>query len=222
LRLKIGRLWLIVAAAAGAATIAAQLQGASTLPFLTKPLATISIIAWAASRAGDSDHRRRFILAGLVLSLAGDIALLWPREGFVPGLVAFLLAHLAYIVAFTVRVGFAARWLPFAVYGTIAAFVLWALWPHIGASLRGPVLAYVICLASMSAQAAVWSIQARGTPLRGAARSAAIGGALFMASDALLAVDRFALPLPAAPLWILTTYWVAQACIAGALVRRRA
>ena len=38
---------------------------------------------------------------GLLLSLLGDIALLWPQQGFLPGLMAFLLAHIAYIVAFT-------------------------------------------------------------------------------------------------------------------------
>jgi hypothetical protein len=36
-----------------------------------------------------------------------------------------------------------------------------------------------------------------------------------MTSDALLATNRFALPLPAATLWILATYWAAQWCIAS-------
>lgn len=42
----------------------------------------------------------------------------------------------------------------------------------------------------------------------------ALGGALFMSSDALLAIDRFAQPLPLSALWILATYWAAQWCIA--------
>ena len=33
---------------------------------------------------------------------------------------------------------------------------------------------------------------------------------LFMVSDSLLAIDRFARPLPLAPLWVLATYWAAQ------------
>ena len=40
------------------------------------------------------------VLAGLGLSLVGDVALMIP-QGFLAGLVAFLLAHLAYLVAFT-------------------------------------------------------------------------------------------------------------------------
>lgn len=68
----------------------------------------------------------------------------------------------------------------------------------------------VICLAAMAAQAAVvWRV---GAP-RGAVL--ACGGALFMTSDALLAGNKFASPLPLANLWILGTYWSAQWCIAS-------
>lgn len=41
-------------------------------------------------------------------------------------------------------------------------------------------------------------------------RMAAIGGVLFVVSDALLAVDRFRSPISAAPVWVLGTYWAAQ------------
>jgi len=43
----------------------------------------------------------------------------------------------------------------------------------------------------------------------------ALGGALFVASDALLATNRFAAALPAASVWMLATYWLAQWCIAS-------
>jgi uncharacterized membrane protein YhhN len=72
------------------------------------------------------------------------------------------------------------------------------------------VVAYVIALAVMAAQAAVVGIAARGTPEAARARGLAIGGALFMTSDALLAINKFAMPLPAASLWILASYWTAQ------------
>jgi uncharacterized membrane protein YhhN len=51
------------------------------------------------------------------------------------------------------------------------------------------------------------------------ARRAALGGLLFMVSDTLLAVNKFAQPLPLSALWILSTYWLAQACIASSLRR---
>jgi uncharacterized membrane protein YhhN len=83
--------------------------------------------------------------------------------------------------------------------------------------LHTPVIAYVLCLASMAAQAAV--LWRRGEPRGGVL---AIGGALFVASDALLATDKFAGPLPLASLWILATYWAAQWCIVSWLAPRMA
>jgi len=185
------------------------------LNFVFKPLATLVVIAHALQRGRDAPVVRRWVLAGLLLSLCGDVALLWPKEGFLPGLVSFLLAHLAYLVAFT-RVQRLGVWPPaFAAYAVLAGVILWWLWPGVPAALRWPVLAYVVCLAAMAAQAAVlWR--------RGAARGAvlALGGALFLASDALLATNKFAGPLPLASLWILASYWSAQWCIASWLKPR--
>ncbi len=53
------------------------------------------------------------------------------------------------------------------------------------------------------------------------ARRAALGGLLFLCSDALLAFNRFHTALPAAALWILATYWSAQWLIASSLPARR-
>jgi uncharacterized membrane protein YhhN len=191
------------------------------LNFLFKPLTTILIIAHAWPRGHGVPHVRRWVLAGLVLSLAGDVALMWPREGFLAGLVSFLLAHLAYLWAFTRGgVRLAARPLPFVAYGLIAALILWQLWPGVPAALRLPVLAYVLCLASMAAQAGVVALVARGTPHAARARTLALGGALFLASDSLLAINKFAAALPLSGLWILLTYWLAQWCIASWLPPR--
>ena len=101
------------------------------------------------------------------------------------------------------------------------------LWPGVPAGLRLPVLAYVLCLGAMAAQtASVWLV-ARGSagpdaPGGGLMRHAALGGALFLLSDTLLAFNRFHAPLPAAALWILASCWAAQALIASALRPRAA
>jgi uncharacterized membrane protein YhhN len=186
-----------------------------------KPLTTLLIIAYAWPRGRSRPALRRWVLAGLLLSLCGDVALMWPERGFLVGLVSFLLAHLAYLRAFT-RDGarFAARPLPFAFYAALAVLILWQLWPGVPPGLRLPVLAYVACLASMAAQAAVLGWQSRGTPRQSAGLVLALGGALFLCSDALLATNRFAAPLPMASLWILASYWSAQWCIASWLDAR--
>lgn len=186
--------------------------GQPWLNVVFKPLATIGVIAYAWPRGADAPVLRRWLLAGLGLSLCGDVALLWPQQGFLPGLVSFLLAHLAYLAGFARVQRFAARGLPFVVYAVVAGAILWQLWPGVPAGLRAPVGVYVLALASMAAQAAVlWRC---GAP-RGAVL--ALGGALFVASDALLATNKFAGPLPGASLWILVTYWSAQWCIASFL-----
>jgi alkylglycerol monooxygenase len=46
-----------------------------------------------------------------------------------------------------------------------------------------------------------------------AAVAVAVGAGLFMLSDALLAINRFAQPLPMAQLWVLATYYAAQVLI---------
>ena len=233
--------WLIALSAAAAIAAATLPAAPAALYMLLKPLTTVLLIAYAWPRGADAPKQRRLVLIGLVLSLAGDVFLLWPRQGFLPGLVAFLLAHLAYIAAFCVPLRLGSKPLVFAAYAVMAALVLAALWPGVPPALRAPVVAYVICLGTMAAQAAAWwrasvdhhkpdaalartDHQADTTLARighkvdtKLARMAALGGLLFMASDSLLATNKFALPLPLAPLWILATYWLAQWCIASAL-----
>jgi uncharacterized membrane protein YhhN len=210
--------WLASALVLCAALAIASAPWALAMPVLNvifKPVATLVVIAHAWPRGRDAPVVRRWVLAGLVFSLGGDVALLWPQQGFLPGLVSFLLAHLAYLVAFT-RVQRLAAWpMAFVAYALVAGFILWRLWPGVPAALQIPVVAYVLCLAAMAAQAAVlWR--------RGAERGAllALGGALFVASDALLATNKFAGPLALASLWILGTYWSAQWCIASWLKPR--
>ena len=185
------------------------------LAFVFKPLTTLLVIAHAWPRGRDTPAVRRWVLAGLALSLAGDVALLWPRQGFLPGLIAFLLAHLAYLAAFTRVQRFARPGWPFVAYALVAAAILAVLWNGVPAALRGPVAAYVVCLVSMAAQAAAVWRGAQGTPAAQHASWLAIGGALFVTSDALLAVNRFMAPLPVSSLWILASYWAAQWCIAS-------
>ena len=202
--------------------IAASLLGPSysVVLFVFKPLTTLLVIAYAWPRGAGVPRQQRLVRIGLVLSLAGDVFLLWPKEGFLPGLVSFLLAHLAYIAAFCVPVRLAARPLVFVGYGVVAALILSQLWSGVPGALRGPVLGYVVCLATMAAQAAVWWRSAIGAGDERLARCAAIGGLLFMVSDSLLAINKFALPLPFSSLWILATYWAAQWAIASSLRAR--
>lgn len=204
--------------AAVAAIIGASLDGDGRwLHWIAKPLATLLIaaIVWRADAAPPG--YRRAILLGMAFSCIGDIALMLPLDAFVPGLIAFLLAHLCYIVAF--RAGFrAGRGLLFAaaLLAVFAGINLAGLWPLLPNDLRIPVVVYVVVLALMAtlALARAWTNNAATPSAPTSARWAATGAVLFVISDSVLAWDRFGGGLPAATLCVLSTYYAAQYCIA--------
>jgi uncharacterized membrane protein YhhN len=183
-----------------------------------KPLATLCVIAWAALGRSDDGLVKRWIVIGLVFSLAGDVALLWPVQGFLVGLVAFLLGHLSYLVALTRRVKFLASPPAFGAWAIVAASVLAWLWAGVPAGLRVPVLVYVCALGAMAAQASSVWLARRGSVDAVRWRSVAAGGALFVLSDAILAADKFVGGVPLPTLWNLSIYWLAQWLIARAAV----
>lgn len=191
------------------------------LHYIGKPLTTLLILWLALSAQPALDARyRRAVLAGLVLSLVGDVFLMLPGDRFVPGLVAFLLAHVCYIAAFAPGSSGKARAMAFVVVAVVAGGNLFGLLPRVDEALRIPVLAYVAVLATMAAfaLARTWTpaiVQA----LPHSARLAAIGAVLFMVSDTLLAWDRFAGGVPARTLLVLGTYYAAQWCIARSVRR---
>ncbi len=209
-RLGLLELALIDAAALATASAALDVQW---LHLACKPLAMLLAVAlaWQRSRAWPkAGGFTAWLLAALVASLAGDVLLMMAPGFFVPGLVCFLLAHLAYIALFRVGVGLWPRRLPLAVTLAIGAAMYAFLWAGgLPPALRLPVGLYVTVIACMAAQAF-----GRAAVLRDpASRWVAAGSALFMLSDALLATNRFVLPLPLASLWVLATYYAAQILI---------
>jgi uncharacterized membrane protein YhhN len=173
------------------------------LHWLAKPTTTLLIAAITWRVCDPAQPFYRAVLAGMLLSCVGDIALMLPMDAFVPGLVAFLLAPLP-IVAF--RDGLRAGrgcWRPACCWRLCRAQRM-GLWPHLP-PMRIPVLAYVVVLASMAvlALARRWRRPQPAAVEASSARWAAAGALLFVASDSLLAWDRFAGGLPLASLLVL-------------------
>lgn len=221
---------LIVLAAAGAivGSLLSSAQGADVwrwMLWICKPLATILVLllAWRAVRPVSVRYRRRITL-GLALCLLGDICLMLPQNLFVPGLTCFAVAQACFIGAFVSDVRFAARPWPWMLCLAYAVLAIWILWPSLASSMRLPVMVYVILLASMAGQALGRAVYLREhrDPAAATALLAAVGALFFMASDSLLAWDRFRQPLPLAALWVLTTYYVAIGLIACSVDRRAA
>jgi uncharacterized membrane protein YhhN len=204
--LALATLVAAVAAIAGALLATGDAgHGWLWLHWCGKPLATalIFVLAWRA-RPAQSPRYRRWILAGIAGSLAGDVFLMLPGDLFVPGLLAFLLAHGCFIAAFLGDSRFAAPAWPLAACLAYGALNLALLWGAIAVPLRLPVIVYVAVLAMMGGQA--WARAQHGDA---ATRLAARGALVFMFSDSVLAWDRFRGPLPLASLWVLAAYYLA-------------
>jgi uncharacterized membrane protein YhhN len=214
---------ILIPISAAAAIAGAWLGGQWLwLHYIGKPLTTTLIFWLAASMSPMIGPRYRVaVLVGMALSLVGDVLLMLPGDFFVPGLIAFLLAHIGYIVAFAPGSSMQAKLGAFALLAVVAGANLVGLLPRIGADLKVAVLAYVVVLASMAALAVAraWTpALANATP--SSVRHAAAGGLCFVLSDSLLAWDKFGGGIPFPALLILSSYWLAQWCIAKSVAER--
>jgi uncharacterized membrane protein YhhN len=197
-------LGLVVLLAVG--HIVARTQGLAHVAGVLKPLpiALLAAIAFAEGEGGAYGH---LVGTALIASMAGDILLL-SHSRFVAGLLCFLVAHLLYIRAFApdaVIDGWAAALLvPFVGF---ALLVLRRLWPHLGRR-RAPVCVYVAVITTMGWLATLRALGGEVAPESGLCAMA--GAFAFMASDATLAIDRFAQPLRGAQAVVMGTYYTAQ------------
>jgi uncharacterized membrane protein YhhN len=180
--------------------------------YLFKPLTTVLILLLAALAPTLDSRYGVAIVVGLGCSLVGDVFLMLPKDRFLPGLVSFLLAHIAYLAAFTGALRYQAILVPLVPYVVFGGGMLLVLWPGLQRRLRIPVTLYVLVITLMAGAAL-----GRWTEFRTlAALGAAIGAGLFVVSDALLALalDRFRWSLRASRTAVLGTYWMAQYLIA--------
>ncbi len=151
---------------------------------------------------------------GLLLSAGGDAALgmngLYGGPYFVIGLILFLLAHLAYIVAFAIGFELHKSRLPAA--ALIMAYslaVALLLRPGLG-DMALPVYVYIVVITVMGVLAV---LRAMGST------QLLLGGMAFMISDSLLAINKFRFPVPAERYVVIIIYYFAQYMIARAFLQ---
>jgi uncharacterized membrane protein YhhN len=191
----------------GALAIAGLERGVPILTRIFKPIATLLLLV-VVGRPQSSFAR--LVVAGILLSLVGDIALLSESEtAFMIGLVGFLAAHVVYVVA---NLGLAV-WSPHvavvAVIVLAATLVLLRYLHPPAKALRIAVIVYGTALSAMVISA--WAMI--GGRLSGAP-FAAVGAALFYVSDSSLALNRFHRPVPHVAYLALGVYWLGQIGIA--------
>jgi uncharacterized membrane protein YhhN len=203
---------LVAALVAAVGDWVAVSVGSKPAEYACKP-AALALLLLAAVALDPADGAVRWwFVAALALSLLGDVFLMLPGDRFVPGLAAFLLAHVAYVVGMHVAgveagpllLGVAVVAVAMAVIGTR---VVRAVRAGPDPALVGPVVAYMVVISAMVASA----VGTRSILL-------VVGATLFYASDALIAWNRFVAPVPRAQLAIMTTYHLGQAGLVLALI----
>lgn len=216
------RLLLALALAAAALFGAGALLDLHALRLASKPWPVVALASWVW-RASPPDGYRRWMIAGLAASLAGDMFLeTSPRGLFLPGLVSFLVAHVFYVLAYASdgRALEPLRALPAYAYG---ASLVALLWQGLG-PMAIPVAVYAAVICTM-----LWRAAARvGHVPDASGRLALTGAVVFALSDSLIAIGRFGGHLVDEALrtstpWrlaIMTTYWLGQWAIAASAATR--
>ena len=179
--------------------------------YISKPLTTTLILAPVLILTPDSTSAYIPLIAGgLAFALLGDILLMMPESRFVLGIGSFAATHALYLAAFISAAGLALvnpSTIPLLLFTVIMTRFLW---PGLRKSLQIPVLAYVVLITIMTIQAIGAAVQSEGIGLA----IAAAGAILFLASDLMLAIDRFRVPFRSAQALVLSTYWLGQWLIA--------
>ena len=175
---------------------------------LVPALLAVAVLAWPEGSL-PVPGVRPWLVAALAASLAGDVLLLPPGR-LIGGLVAFLVAHLAYLVAFAQLPGSAA-WLAVglvAAVGVAATVGRALLLAARSAGLAAPVAAYLVVICAMAVAAT-----------RTGELAAIVGAWLFVTSDTLLGWGTFrGAESRGQRVAVIVTYHLAQLLLVAALL----
>lgn len=179
---------------------------------VVKPAALLALTTAALAGGAAEEPAGLWLVGALLLGTVGDVLLLESSERrFLGGLSAFLVGHLAYVVSFAL-LGLSASWwlaggvVALALSGLVAQRVLLATWTAGGPALAVPVALYTAVIGAMLVTGF-----ATEQPL------VAAGATVFVISDTVLALDRFARPArwrdPVPHVVVMVTYHLGQALI---------
>lgn len=205
-------------------------KGWKKVEYIAKPATMILLFGWLAFVAGFGALPLVCFGLGIFFSLLGDIFLMisyyrFSNRWFVPGLIAFLLAHVAYIVGLNAPLaGFSPIW--GIGLGLILALSAARVLRRIVAGVRQkglrrleiPVLVYgtVITLMLLSALITFYRADWKAS----AAGMVGAGATLFYFSDILLAWNKFVTPIKNGRLANMILYHLGQfALVAGVMIQ---
>lgn len=215
-------IWLILALIFAAAEAIAVSKDTKRLEYVAKPAAMIFLFLWLYTTTGLTGIAFWFGL-GILFSLAGDVLLMVPGDRmFLPGLVAFLLAHVLYTAGFMNEASTLSLWS--LILLVVIAINVRRLMQRIAGAMRargqnslvipvtlyGTVISVMLFAALSTIYNPVWSTSA--------AFLVSLGAFFFCASDLMLAWNRFVSPLKNGHFWNITLYYLGQIGIVSGVV----
>ena len=169
---------------------------------ITKPLPLIILLFMIKPNS----FYGKFIFAGFIFSLIGDIFLMKVIDEFIFGLAAFLTAHVFYTVAFVKR-SKKNDLISFTISYATATLLAYVFFTHLG-NLFVPVIFYIYVIITM-----VWRAYMQ-RKYNKTAIFAFIGAVLFAISDTNIAFTKFIQDYEFSKIVTIVLYWSAQYLIA--------
>ncbi|MFD7158360.1 lysoplasmalogenase [Kribbella sp. NPDC059898] len=190
--------WLLAYGVLTAAHLVTIAVGETWSQLITKVLLMPTLAVWVRVNRGPGT-----LLVALVASLAGDFLL--QVDQLIPGMLAFGVAHVCYVVLFARRARKRSLVLA-AAYGVVWLGALALLWPGLGDN-RIPVAVYSL-LVTATAVTSGWNGWRAG-----------LGGAVFLISDGLIGVGLAGHDFTARDYLVMATYCVAQYLLSSGVLR---
>ena len=166
---------------------------------------------------------KKILLTALTLSWIGDMILMFADQGkfyFIAGLIAFLLSHIFYILLFSKQLKIYLKkskiiyWVGVTAIAFYLIVLLLLLLPTLG-DLKIPVIIYALTISIML----LFALKGFLNWQKPANIYILIGAIVFVASDSLLALDKFYTPLQYSSFLIMTTYLIAQYLIVVGILK---
>ena len=217
-------IFLIAAFVFAALEALALWKNSPRLEYIAKPAVMIALFLWLWTSTGLNGALLWFGV-GILLSLAGDVLLMIALDRlFLAGLIAFLLAHVAYVIGFNTPFPALSTW------GFILAFMIGisgvrvirrivdSLHSKGQAGLRIPILLYALVISLM-----LLSAMMKLTDITWSANASALvslGALLFYLSDIVLAWNKFVAPIQHGRIYNIGLYHLGQiTLIAGVIMQ---
>jgi len=214
-------LWIILFIVILLSDLFAVYTSNEALRYITKPLLMPLLIVFFIFQTKDiASSLKKWVVLALLFSWGGDVLLMFESMNgnfFIFGLVAFLIAHVFYILFYENVIrkeGLNKNYwwfLPVIIYYIALIYILS---PNLG-DMKLPVHIYGIVISYMLIQA----LQTGRIKNLSAATLMIAGAVLFITSDSILAINKFYESFEYAGIAIMLTYGIAQLLITLGAVR---